>query len=163
MQSIAHAIREYDVNVVLSPFSIWSLMVLLAEISTDNSFSQLEKALRLPSDLTNVRSVYKQFQRLLFVNTSTIELIGNQALFTDINKPIDNDILDNFYEADYLLVNFQNRDVAAKTINNHIRFQTRGKIPDVIKKEHLDEGSLLLMSAIFFKGQWKVRIFICGN
>lgn len=137
-------------------------MVLLAEGSAGESFKQLESALHLPSELTYVRTAYRQFERALVVNTSTIELAVNQALFTDINKPVDktySEILEKDYEADHVSVNFQNRDAAVKKINDHIRLQTRGKIPDVIKKDDLNDAQMLLTSAIFFKGQWKVSNF----
>lgn len=138
-------------------------MVLVAEGAADNSFDQLDKVLRLPYDLTSVRTAYKSFQRLLLVNTSTVELAVNQALFSDINNPIDNNyarILENDYEADHLPVNYRIPFNAVKTINDHISYRTQGKIQDVLKPDDLAEAQLLLTSAIFFKGQWKVRYYI---
>lgn len=134
-------------------------MVLLAEGATDNSFLQLEKTLRLPEDLTYLRQAYRQFQRALVVNTSTVELAVNQALFSDTNRPVDyayGKILDSDYEADHIPVDFRNAALAVKTINDHISHRTRGKIQEVLKKEDLSEAQLLLTSAIYFKGQWKV-------
>lgn len=134
-------------------------MVLIAEGATDQSFDQLEKVLRLPNDLSNLRTAYKNFQRLLLVNTSTVELAVNQALFSDINRPLVNDyvnVLVSDYEADHLPVNFRIPSTAVKTVNDHISYRTQGRIQEVVKPEDLSEAQLLLTSSIFFKGLWKV-------
>lgn len=146
---------------MISPFSIWSLLLLVAEGSADNSFTELEKVLRLPKDLNYLRLAYKNFQRLLLVNTTTVELAFNQALFSDTNRPVDSNyarILEQEYEADHLPVNYRTPNEAAKVINDHISFRTQGKIQNVIRPEDLNDAQLLLTSAIFFKGQWKVGI-----
>lgn len=161
-QAIADAIQKYDANFIISPFSVWSLMVLIAEGATDQSLVQLQNVLRLPHDLNDLRTAYKQFQRLLLVNTSTVQLAVNQALFSDINRPLENDyanILAYDYEADHIPVNFQVPAYATKRINDHISYRTQGKIQDVVKPEDLLEAQLLLTSSIFFKGQWKVGLF----
>lgn len=135
-------------------------MMLIAEGAAGRSFIQIEKSLHLPKELKYVRTAYKEFQRVLVVNTSTVELAVNQALFSDLNSPIDQgyaNILENDYEADHVRVNFLDKNVATKTINDHISDKTRGKIRNVIKPEDLTDAQLLLTSTIFFKGQWKVR------
>ncbi|XP_031636188.1 uncharacterized protein LOC116349073 [Contarinia nasturtii] len=156
--SMAHALQRYDSNFVIAPFSVWSLMLLIAEGATATSFNQLQATLRMPNDMNTLRTAYKNFQRLLLVNTSTVELAVNQALFSDINRPIENSyatILSDEYEADHLAVNFKQPANAVKFINDHIDMRTHGKIKDIVKPEDLIETQLLLTSAIFFKGQWK--------
>lgn len=135
-------------------------MMLIAEGAAGQSFTQMEKILHLPKELKYVRTAYKEFQRLLVVNTSTIELAVNQAIFSDLNNPIDQgygNILENDYEAEHVRVNFLDKNKAIKTINDHISVSTRGKIQNVIKPDDLTDAQLLLISSIFFKGQWSVR------
>lgn len=135
-------------------------MVLLAEGADGDSFTQMEKTLHLPNELTYLRTAYRSFQRLLVVNTSTIELAVNQALFSDLNRPISDNyaiILGNDYEADHMPLNFHEPKSAVKIINDHISERTRGKIQNVIKADDLTDAQLLLTSTIYFKGQWKVR------
>lgn len=134
-------------------------MVLVAEGANDESLEQLKKVLRLPNDLNDLRTAYKHFQRLLLVNTSTVQLAVNQAIFSDINRPLENEyanILSYDYEADHIPVNFQVPAIAVKRINDHISYRTQGKIENVVKSEDLLEAQLLLTSSIFFKGKWKV-------
>lgn len=159
LQSIAKAVRNYDANFVIAPFSVWSLMVLLAEGADGQSFTQMERTLHLPNELTYLRTAYRSFQRVLVVNTSTVELAVNQAMFSDLNRPIDYNyaaILQNDYEADHIPVNFHDSKNAVKFINDHISQRTHGKIQDVIRSDDLTDAQLLLTSTIFFKGQWKV-------
>lgn len=157
---IADAVRNYDANFIISPFSVWSLMLLVSEGANNESYAQLAKVLRLPNDLNTVRVVYKQFQRLLLVNTPTIELAVNQAMFSDKNRPVKIEYattLTSEYEADHLPLDFRNQQAASAAINEHISFRTHGKIQNVVKPDDLSDTQLLLTSAVFFKGQWKVR------
>lgn len=132
---------------------------MIAEGASDQSLQQLQKVLRLPNNFVDLRQAYKQFQRLLLVNTSTVQLAVNQALFSDLNRPLENDyanILSYDYEADHIPINFQVPAYAVQRINDHISYRTQGKIRDVVKPEDLLETQLLLISSIFFKGKWKV-------
>lgn len=138
-------------------------MILLAEGAVDESFKQLEETLHLPKDLTYLRSAYREFGRLLVVNTSTVELAVNQAIFSDTNRPIEDNyahILETDYQADHVPVDYRSASEAVKTINEHIKRKTRGKIQNVFKSEDLEEAQLILTSAIFFRGQWKVCLLL---
>lgn len=144
----------------MSPFSIWSLLILLVEGSDGNTFFQLKNTLRLPADFTNFRAVYKGFQRSLIVNTTTVELAVNQAMFTDSNRPIEEayaSIIESIYGADHIRVDFQQPALAASQVNEFVSQKTRGKIVDLIKESDTRDAQMLLTSAIYFKGLWKVK------
>lgn len=135
-------------------------MVLVAEGATDQSYAQLKKVLHLPNDLVSLRTPYRSYQRLLLAETPSIDLAMNLALFSDANRLLEHNyvhILKNDYEADHLSLNFRSLNDASKIINEHISNRTRGKIQNAIKTEDLVEPQFLLMSSMFFKGQWKVR------
>lgn len=158
-QLISKAVTRINVNFVVSPFTVWSLLVLLAEGSDGETYNQMAKVLNLPPELTHVRTAYKSFQRKLNVNLTTIELAVNQAIYTDTNRPIYSyyaNILEEDYEADHMAVNFRNAAIATKTINDHVKAQTRGKITEIVRDTDLKDAQLLLTSAVYFKGQWKV-------
>lgn len=158
-QLISNAVSPLNLNFIVSPFTVWSLLVLLAEGADGETYKQMETVLHLPADLTHVRSAYKAFQRSLNVNTSTVELAVDQAIYTDINRPIYTyyaDILEKDYEADHLAVSFRDAANAVKAINDRVKQQTRGKIAEIVKETDLKDAQLLLTSAIYFKGQWKV-------
>lgn len=144
---------------IISPLSIWSLLLLLAEGSSGRTYEQLASVLRLPADLTRIRMVYKYMQSAFAQNNSAIQLDSNEVLFGDINRPIDFDFqnkLENTYAADYYPVNFLNQIETVNTINNYVNQKTKGKIGRIIETGDLSEAFMVLVSAIFFQGRWKV-------
>lgn len=144
---------------ISSPLSVWSLLLLLAEGSSGRTYDQLAKVLRLPVDLSNIRKVYKYLQSAFVQNNTAIELKTNQVLFSDINQPIDigfQDKLENTYEADYFPVNFVDQFTTVKKINSYIREKVNGKIDRIIDSSDLRDAHMILVSAIFFQGRWKV-------
>lgn len=150
----------------MSPFSIWSLLVLTAEGADGDTYNQLQQVLRLPQDLTYLRMAYKHIQKSLNVNTSTVEVAINQAIFSDLNRPIDNDYaykLENVYAADHLPVDFHNPTETYYKINQYVDEQTHGRINKIVNMEDLREAQMILISALFFRGQWKVSIVVCYN
>lgn len=134
-------------------------MILVAEGATDQSLDQLKNVLHLPASLNQLGSSYRGMQEHLFSNTSAVGLSLNQALFSDENNQIKThfaEVLTNDYHANHLPVNFADRMNAAKSINNFIRHQTKGKIERIVNAEDLIDTHLLLSSSIFFNGEWKV-------
>lgn len=158
-QTIANSIQPKDVNFLISPFSIWSMLILVAEGASQESFAQLARALNLPEDMNHLRPPFQNLERLLFVNTTSVEVTVNQALFSDLKRPLEDNyvhLVRSVYEADQVAVNFDNQFGAAQTINDHIAFRTHGKIHDVVLPGDLIDAHLVLASSIYFNGAWKV-------
>jgi len=154
---IAELLNSVDYDFVISPFSIWCLLVLLAEGASGNTYTQLQKALHLPDDMTPIRTAYKQIQNQLIVNTPTVEIAVSQALFADENRDISVEYADTLelqYQASYIPVHFANTNAAYRLINNHVRQVTRGKIQEIVTVDDLQEAQMMLISALYFKGQW---------
>lgn len=158
----AIAAENLHTNFLISPFSVWILMVLIAEAAANGqSLAQLRTVLRLPNDLSLLRAPYKSFQHLLYVNITSIELNINQAIISDTNRPLHQiyiDLLESSYDVDHLSVDFHALN-AATVINDYLNDETRQHGRKLIKFEDLDEAQVLLVSSIFFRGQWKVY---CG-
>lgn len=135
-------------------------MLLIAEGSTGRTYNQLQRILELPSNLANLRSAYKNVQRHLTpTNSSAVELDMSQALISDINNSVNDDysrILTEEYCADHLSVDFHDAGVAVEIINTHIYKNTHGKIQRFVEPNNLADAHLLLTSATYFKGKWKV-------
>lgn len=97
------------------------------------------------------------------MNTSKIELDVNQAFFFDKNRQINDDYgkkLNKFYDTKVLATNFQDVVEAEIAINNYVNTTTRGKIPNILRAEELINAQMILITAVFFKGQWKVYIHL---
>lgn len=161
LKRLSAAVSNVNYDFIVSPFSIWSLLVLTAEGADGDTYTQLQQVLRLPQDLTYLRMAYKHIQKSMNVNTSTVEVALNQALFSDINRPIDNDYaykLDHNYEAQHIPVDFHNPVKTYDQINQYVSEQTRGRISKIVNMEDLREAQMILISALFFRGQWKVCV-----
>lgn len=146
-------------NFLISPFSIWSLLVLIAEGATDQSLKQLRTVLRLPNDLSLLRTPYRSFQHLLYVNITSIELRVNQALISDTNRPLHQlyiNLLQRSYGVDNIPVDFHAPN-AVNIINDYINDKTHQHGQKIVKLEDFNEAQVLLVSTIFFRGQWKVQ------
>lgn len=158
-QQVSRLEASKNSNLIISPFSIWSLLLLLAEGSSGRTYEQFAAVLRLPNDLTKIRRIYKYIQGAFRQKNAAIELITNQVLFSDINRPIDinfQDILEHTYEADHFPVDFTQTFQTVNKINAYVRDKVKGKIEKIIDPGDAYSANLLLISAIFFQGQWKV-------
>lgn len=134
-------------------------MVLIAEAAAPGqSLAQLQTVLRLPNDLSLLRTPYKSFQHLLYVNITSIELNVQQAVISDTNRPLHQlyiNLLRDSYAVDHLSVDFRASN-AANIINKYLNDETRQNGRKIVQFDDLDEAQVLLVSSIFFRGQWKV-------
>lgn len=134
--------------------------MLTAEGADGDTYNQLQQVLRLPADMTYLRMAYKHMQKSLNINTSMVEVAINQALFSDLNRPVENDFaykLDHVYEAQHMPVDFHNPEDTYNKINRYVSEQTHGRINKIVNIDDLQEAQMILISALFFRGQWKVR------
>lgn len=95
------------------------------------------------------------------MNTSKIELDANQAFFFDKNRQVNDEYgkkLIKLYDTKVQATNFQDVVEAEITINNYVNATTHGKIPNILRAEELINAQMILITAVFFKGQWKVFI-----
>lgn len=163
---LSKAVTAFNYDFIVSPFSIWSLLILQAEGADGNTLKQLQQVLRLPEDLTYLRMSYRQIDKSLNVNTSSVEVAANQVLFSDKNRPVDFDYaykLDNYYTVDHFPVDFHNTVDTCNKINNYVNEKTHGRIAKIVNMDDLRDAQMLQISTLFFRGQWKVVFIISNN
>lgn len=161
LKRLSAAVSSVNYDFIVSPFSIWSLLVLTAEGANGDTYNQLQQVLRLPADLQYLRMSYEHIQKSLSVNTSNVEVSINQALFSDKNRPIETEYaykLDHHYKAEHMPINFYNPAEAYNEINRYVNEHTHGRISKIVNMDDLKEAQMILISALFFRGQWKVRL-----
>lgn len=96
--------------------------------------------------------------RICRVNTTTIELALEHAMFSDETQEIDNNfksLLSQVYQADHIPMDFKQVNPAVRRINRYIYDKTQGKIDRIVTQDDVADSQMLLISGIFFKGQWK--------
>lgn len=148
---------------MISPFSVWSLLILMVEGASGNTLAELQTTLRINQDTTFIREAYKRINTALKVNTTTVQVSTLQALFPDMNRPVDRDYEDTverIYQASLVPVNFQNSKESAGIVNGFVTTATRGLIKQLVYPEDLTEAQMILISAIFFRGQWTVSYLL---
>lgn len=64
-QKTVGALSDVKYNFILSPFSIWSLLVITAEGAQGNTFRELQQVLGISDDFYYTREVCRQFQQAL--------------------------------------------------------------------------------------------------
>jgi len=147
-----------DENIVLSPLSIYSALLLVYEGSACETKKQIMRTLRLREGNNNAhaQSHYLTLMQKLTPSSSDTRLSFANALFSDPNK-IDlsehyqSDLIDG-YEAEISELDFT-QDSAVLAINKWAEDNTEGKIKKVLEKIDAAEVAFLL-NAIYFKGDW---------
>lgn len=143
---------------MVSPFAVWSLLLLLTEGAGGKTLSELRNSLHTGNDQNVVRSAYHVISQYLTVNTTTIEVASFNALFTDINKPVSRDyedIIERDYASALIPVDFADVNNTFTKINKDIREATRGLIPYTVTPQDFKDANMLMVSSLYFKGKWK--------
>lgn len=99
------------------------------------------------------------FNFLFRVNLTTIELQTTQVMYSDFNRPVDPEYernIETYYKTEQVPVNFLDVKNSLKTINDHIKQSTRGRIEKIMTAEDLKDATLILASTIFFRGMWRM-------
>ncbi|KAK0072825.1 hypothetical protein PV326_014081 [Microctonus aethiopoides] len=121
---------------------------------------ELEAALNLPMNQKFImRSFYDFIQYLN--NATNVELHLANALFfnnnfkiKDIFRKVSTKIFNSMINNQ---LNFQNAAQSASIINDWCRQETRGKIREIIEADDLAQAKLVMINAIYFKGDWENR------
>ncbi|KAL9905711.1 serine protease inhibitor 77Ba-like isoform X1 [Glossina fuscipes] len=145
-------------NYMISPFAVWSLLLLLTEGAVGNTLKELRDTLHIDHDQQVIRAAYRQIASYLTVNTTTIEVASFNALFTDVNKPVNRDyeiVVERVYGSALIPVDYQDVNNTFTKINDDISKATRGLLPYTVTPQDFKEANLLLISSLYFKGQWR--------
>lgn len=151
--------NSHSGDFMISPFSVWSLLILMVEGAMGNTLAELQQTLRINQDTAFIREAYKRINTALKVNTTTVQVSTLQALFPDRNRPVDReyeDIIERVYQASLVPIDFKNSKEAALIVNDFVKTATRNMISQLVYPEDLTEAQMILVSAIFFRGQWTV-------
>lgn len=145
-------------NVIISPLSIYSALLMLYEGSDCNTYTQIIETLGLGEENINVdvASKYKDFINQVLINNNTTTLKSANVIFSDPNRmTINPDFvsrLRDFYEADSEQIDFST-DEAVSTFNQWASDNTEERIKEVLDEIANDEV-LFLINATYFIGDW---------
>ncbi|NXI67887.1 ZPI inhibitor, partial [Anseranas semipalmata] len=149
----------HDNNVIISPLSVSTLMATYMLAAKGETHRQIVKGLNLHAlkdrDHHYLPALFKQLKDNITMNE---ELLLEQGIFSFIQKDftvreVFLNLSKQYFDMEFLHVDFQNTTQAKCVINQNINQRTKGKIPELF--EELDRhNKLLLVDYIFFKGKW---------
>ncbi|XP_049571382.1 leukocyte elastase inhibitor-like isoform X2 [Orcinus orca] len=151
-------------NIFISPFSISSALAMVFLGTRGNTAAQMSKALYFKG----VEEIHSGFQSL----NADINKLGAPYILKLANRLYGEksyDFLPEFlastqemYGAELASVDFlQAAEDARKTINEWVKGQTEGKIPELLALRVVDSMTkLVLVNAIYFKGNWQEKFMM---
>ncbi|XP_008507434.1 serpin B3-like [Equus przewalskii] len=160
-------------NIFYSPLSITSALAMMYLGAQGNTALQMGKVLHFNEVADNARerpttahaeklgNVHHQFQKLLTglkKSTDAYELSIANRLYGEKKFQFRQEYMENvkkFYLASVESADFKNAaEENRKKINSWVESQTNGKIKDVFPPHSLESAILVLVNAVYFKGQW---------
>jgi serpin B len=144
-------------NVAISPFSVWAVLTLLREGSAGRTNAQLQKTLHLHESDKAIRAAFRKLDNAVHVSGSGVEMIGANALFTDVNRPLQWEfeyLAEKIYKSAVYPVNFMNPSASVSIINRWVANITQNRIVQLVQEEDLRDPHLVIANGNFFKGKW---------
>ncbi|KRT79825.1 hypothetical protein AMK59_7058 [Oryctes borbonicus] len=148
------------INIALSPYTIWSLLNIIREGALENTAVELENTLGIPSNQDkdlfrrNFQILGKYLSRK---NNVDVTLETTNSIFTAADQELKStylQVVERFYQAEILPVDFRNIKEAINTINNRVSNATKGRIPNLVKEGDIQNADVFISSVLFFKGLW---------
>ncbi|XP_037250567.1 protein Z-dependent protease inhibitor [Falco rusticolus] len=150
----------HDNNVIISPLSVSALMTAYTLAAKGETQRQIVKSLNLHAlkdgvDRHRLPALFKQLKDNITMNEELL-LVQGTLSFIQKDFRLKESFLNlskQYFEMEFLRVDFQNFTQAKSVINQNINKRTKGKIPELF--EDLDrQNKLLLVDYIVFKGKW---------
>ncbi|KAF5304509.1 hypothetical protein FQR65_LT07936 [Abscondita terminalis] len=145
-------------NLAISPYTVWSLLSIIAEGANGNTASQLEQVLMLPRNKDLFRRNYKSFTKYLVQQADGVQLDLNSAIFTSKDQNLNRiyqSMVKNYYGVDIMPTNFKNLAEAVNSINSHVAAATQNRIKNFVSADDVVNAEIMAVSTLFFKGRWK--------
>ncbi|KXJ83491.1 hypothetical protein RP20_CCG006224 [Aedes albopictus] len=148
-------------NIFVSPLSVWNLLALLSEGAEGETLKEILQVMNV-EDQNVIKHHFKSFQETINVNAKGVEISSAQFMFTDKNHPVKHDfehIVDTYYgEKLFEALDFSSSNASLRESYNHINKvvsdATKGQIKRAIHPTNLEQARLLLLSVLFFQGEW---------
>ncbi|KAK9499151.1 hypothetical protein O3M35_003653 [Rhynocoris fuscipes] len=148
-------------NWVASPSSIKSVLALIIEAAEGTTLKQLCDLLSLPRTKSQAQSRVRMFHNELKKDSEAKSMKTGTRLL--VRKDLQVKAKYKQIASDNYGVNIENGDFSnpaqvAKQINNWVNNLTHGMIPQLVDNGVVNvNSSLLLVNAIYFKGDWKTQ------
>lgn len=148
----------HDNNVIISPLSVSALMTAYMLAAKGETHRQIVKSLNFHAvkdreDRHHLPALFKQLKDNITMNEELLLVQGTLSFIQKDFKLRESflNLSKQYFDMEFLRVDFQNFTQAKFIINQNINKRTKGKIPELF--EELDRhNKLLLVDYIVFKG-----------
>ncbi|CAF4848452.1 unnamed protein product [Pieris macdunnoughi] len=158
--------RNENENIVVSPAGISGLLAMALLGSVGESYEELARVLGFSEDVRRNRENHDHFGdllRSLNINDTSSKTTYADVIFSDktsILREAYRIYLNRVYGGDALTTDFKNPQEAKDLINDWVYNNTEGKIPNFLKEALPIQTKVVLLSALYFSGQWKYPFLI---
>ncbi|XP_044015973.1 antichymotrypsin-2-like isoform X2 [Aphidius gifuensis] len=146
-------------NLICSPVSLQMVMAMLSVGARGQTETQLRSVLHLPSDKAVTRNGYQSlidtlnsFKKVNLTLANKIYLRNGFEVESEFKK-----IIKNYYRSEIESLDFSNAVAASNTINAWAEAKTNNLIKNVVTPDTVEQAVMLLINAVYFKGNWKVK------
>ncbi|XP_015743924.1 protein Z-dependent protease inhibitor [Python bivittatus] len=149
---------KHDNNIFFSPLSLSFTLAIFSLASEGETHHQISQSLNLTFMKEKDEQFLTSFQQLRLNITQNEEFTLLQNSFSFIQedfliKDVFHNLSKQYFNMEFLSVDFRNSTLAKKIVNEHIKKETRGKIP--ILFHAFDEHAIIvLVNYILFRGKW---------
>nr|XP_056707809.1 uncharacterized protein LOC130479427 [Euleptes europaea] len=148
----------HDNNIFISPLSLSFTLAVFAEASRGETHNQIVKSLnlhllddqgnRLPAFFQQLRGNITKNREFVLLH-DTLSFIQKDFRIKDVFC----NLLKQYFDMEFLTVDFHNSTLVKDIINQHIKLKTNGKIPTLF--DSIDQqAKIILVDYIHFKGKW---------
>lgn len=149
-------------NVILSPFSVASVLALTLEGARGTTAEQMQSVLHWNSvDTVGVReSIRNALRSMNRATRSYILTVVNHVFLQEGFQPLPafRHHLRSYHLSDVDVLDFSKEEKARSAINRWVSRATKNHIPELIAPDSLDQQTrVLLLNAVYFKGDWAIQ------
>lgn len=147
-------------NIIVSPTGVAGLLAMTLLGSVGTTHNEIAETLGFSQDILQNRKSHERFGELLQalnVNDSSKTLYAD-AMFVDAHAPVRElyrSYLYDVYQGDVLSTDFKQTEETKNLINEWVNNHTEGKIEHFLKKTLPTSTKVVLLSALYFSGQWE--------
>uniref|UniRef100_A0A182J156 Serpin domain-containing protein n=1 Tax=Anopheles atroparvus TaxID=41427 RepID=A0A182J156_ANOAO len=146
-------------NYVLSPVLVQSLLAYLTDGASNGTRGAMESVLQLTaSDLNELKRLIEPSAERVDSSKNKLDIASQifRSSRIELLRPYVQSLKNR--KVPQQPMDFSNKENAAKTINDWVKQNTRGKILEAIDAESLNpETQLLLLNALYFNGTWMYK------
>ncbi|XP_063914251.1 antichymotrypsin-2-like [Zophobas morio] len=144
-------------NVFFSPFSLHIVIAMAYQGSGNVTLETIQKVLQIPDPLSTAigyQEITRNLTRLKKVVLHTAFKIYLRKEFRLLSS-FENTVKE-YFDSEVESLDFDQRSATVKHINQWVSEKTHGKIEDIVDDDLIASTSLLLLNAIYFKGNWDI-------